>query len=196
MYTKLAAATDDASSAVVQNNSWGYPSDTLSWARVDTFKAEADAAGKNYYAYWAEKTGVSEADFRSYVNALDNFQSHGVIVRSAGNASTTSGRLDGSITGGMAVLFPELQDAYIAAVELDVTGTEGSRTYTHYGNPCGQGAAFCLGTNSFFITAPSYIRDDGISMSSRTQGTSFSAPQVSGAIALLAEHFPNQSPEQ
>jgi len=45
------------------------------------------------------------------------------------------------------------------------------------------------------VTMPSTVID-GSSYYSNASGTSFSAPMVSGAIALMADHFPNQSPAQ
>ena len=80
------------------------------------------------------------------------------------------------------------------------------KTYTLKSAPCGSTAEYCLAADGFGITvaggttvsAIDYnVTVNGVSYDYQTTtGSSFAAPQVSGAIALLATHFPNHSPEQ
>ena len=52
-----------------------------------------------------------------------------------------------------------------------------------------------MAADGWRITLPSVVVG-GTSYHSNTYGTSFSAPTVSGAVAILADHFPNQTPEK
>ena len=82
--THWANATDNASSAVVQNNSWGID------YQVDTLKSDISSNG------WTNDYGVAQkwhssgytanaASASAYVTALNNFQDHGVIVYALSN---------------------------------------------------------------------------------------------------------------
>ena len=92
-------------------------------------------------------------------------------------------------------LYSELNEAWITAVNIDKTGSSGSYSYSLKSAPCGQTAEYCLGGDGWNITLPGYDASSS-SVFYNTAGTSFVAPQISGALALLAEHFPNQTPEQ
>ena len=75
------------------------------------------------------------------------------------------------------------------------------KTYTLKSAPCGTTAQYCLSADGWQITAPGGTTFDvnvggTIYDYQSTSGSSFAAPQVSGAIALLATHFPNHTPEQ
>ena len=63
------------------------------------------------------------------------------------------------------------------------------------GNPCGLAAAFCMAADGTDVYMPTY-QDGNLGYYSRGTGTSFSGPMVSGAVVLMAAHFPNQTPEQ
>ena len=82
--------------------------------------------------------------------------------------------------GYFPVHFPELQPHVIAAVALDSTGAIAS-----YSNRCGAARAFC-------IAAPGrHYAPAGENGYSTVQGTSFAAPTVAGALAILKQAFPS-----
>ena len=76
---------------------------------------------------------------------------------------------------------------------MDVTGSSGSESYSRISAPCGQTKTYCLAAdgNNFAGVA---IGSDSTIYQIGT-GTSFAAPQVTGAIALLKEAFPNHTAE-
>ena len=51
---------------------------------------------------------------------MDDFQDHGVIVFS--NSNTSSANDNAEITAALPEIFPELAEAFIAAVNIDVGG--------------------------------------------------------------------------
>jgi hypothetical protein len=115
------------------------------------------------------------AAYRSYVAA------GGVEVWASGNEG--SAQVD--LYGGLPLLFPDLQKGWATVGAVDATGVIAS-----YSNRCGAAAAWCLvapATNVGLINKTS-----GITTGS---GTSFAAPQVAGADALLVAAFSNLTPQ-
>ena len=190
--THWANATDNASSAVVQNNSWGidYQIDTLqsdissnSWTNAYGIAQKFHSSGYT----------ANEASANAYITALDNFQDHGVIVYALSN---TTSYTDADFQAALPVLFSQLEEAWITAVNVEITGSSGNETYTRKSAPCGSTGKYCLGADGYQIVGAAY---DGSATNLYWQGvsgTSFVAPQISGAVALLAEAFPNHNPEQ
>ena len=90
---------------------------------------------------------------------------------------------------------------WITAANIEIQGTAGNEVYSLQSAPCGSTAKYCLGADAHNITTltgTSYklpIFSPGNGNSYHNTGTSFVAPMISGAIAILAEAFPNQSPE-
>ena len=216
-----ALGTDDAKSdgAVVQNNSWGFDdSQTLnagqtaynaSWAINDyvTYKsnnsltssatlaahASLDNDGNGANDVWASNTA---AQWDTYVASLNSFQQTGVVVFALSNNSTFD---DADVSAALPELYPELEEAWItvANVEIDGTGAMSGKTYTLQSAPCGSTAEYCLAADGTDILMPGGSQFlSGSFYYKVATGTSFAAPQVSGAVALLATHFPNHSPEQ
>ena len=114
--------------------------------------------------------------------------SHSVFVYSAGNgAFGGDGEMHPSLSSSFAVLFPEpelqFKDRVLVVVNADTTN--GIDRGSHR---CGVTKDFCLGAPGEGIL--SATNGGGYR---RSSGTSFSAPLVSGAIALLMEHFASQS---
>ena len=104
-----------------------------------------------------------------------------VFVFAAGNQSATQV----GAMAGLPYLFPQLQPGWLAVVATDSTGKLAS-----YSNQCGVSAAWCLaapGTNLISTLGSGY----GIG-----SGTSFAAPEVSAALAILKQHFPYLSSAQ
>mgnify|MGYP000029342163 FL=1 len=190
--THWASATNDASSAVVQNNSWGVN------YQVDTLKSDIVTNGwTNGYGI-AQKWNASgftanEASTTSYITALNNFQNHGVIVYALSNISSFT---DADFQAALPEFFPQLNEAWITAVNIEITGSSGSEVYTRKSAPCGSTAQYCLGADGWELNGAAYNASGGNYYWQGGSGTSFVAPQISGAVALLAEAFPNHTPEQ
>ena len=190
--THWANATDNASSAVVQNNSWGidYQIDSLqsdissnSWTNAYGIAQKFHSSG-----YTANETSAN-----AYITALDNFQDHGVVVYALSN---TSSYTDADFQAALPVLFSQLEEAWITAVNVEITGSSGNETYTRKSAPCGSTGKYCLGADGYQIVGAAYDRSATNLYWQGVSGTSFVAPQISGAVALLAEAFPNHNPEQ
>ena len=190
--THWANATNDASSAVVQNNSWGID------YQVDTLKSDIVANG------WTNDHGVAQkwnssgftandASATSYITALNNFQNHGVIVYALSNDSTFT---DADFQAALPELFPQLNEAWITAINIEITGSSGNEVYTRKSAPCGSTAQYCLGADGWEVKGAAYHSSGGDYYWNSQSGTSFVAPQISGAVAILAEAFPNHTPEQ
>ena len=194
---KLTLATASASSAVAQNNSWGYD------VQLDTFNAQKSSTGLNNnqlasYYYNGSYGSTAATSFGEYITALDNFQSHGVVVVALSNDTDLT---EADISAALPELYPQLADAWISAVNIEIDGTSGNEVYSLQSAPCGSTAKYCLGADGYgvsVLTGSSYRLPyiaPGNGYVYHTGGTSFVAPMISGAIAILAEAFPNQSPE-
>ena len=77
---------------------------------------------------------------------MDDFQDHGVIVFSNSNTSAND---NAEITAALPEIFPELAEAFIAAVNIDVggntsCGVAGPTGYRRWSAPCGDAAKYCL----------------------------------------------------
>ena len=142
----------------------------------------------------AADTDTLVASANAYINALNNFQDHGVIVYALSN---TSSYTDADFQAALPELFSQLDEAWITAVNVEITGSSGNETYTRKSAPCGSTGAYCLGGDGFQVSGAGGAQN-GVSSYWETNhsGTSFVAPQISGAVALLAEAFPNHTPEQ
>lgn len=126
-----------------------------------------------------------------------------IFIVSAGNANGQTDDMgnpvDASspeILAGLPYLFPELKDHMLAVVAVDITGE-----IAFYSNRCGVAADFCLaapgggdnGENDFVwgpIPTPAGENPD-LFYYGGAAGTSFAAPMVSGALALLKSMFPS-----
>ena len=190
--THWANATDNASSAVAQNNSWGVN------YQIDTLKSDISSNS------WTNAYGISqkfhssgltsnEASANAYIDALDNFQDHGVVVYALSN---TTSYTDADFQAALPELFSELEEAWITAVNVEITGSSGDETYTRKSAPCGSTGKYCLGADGYQIVGAAYHSSNTNSYWAGVSGTSFVAPQISGAVALLAEAFPSHTPEQ
>ena len=191
--THWANATDNASTAVVQNNSWGIN------YQVDTLQSDISSNG------WSNDYGVAQkwnssgytanaASATAYITALNNFQDHGVIVYALSNTSSYS---DADFQAALPELFSQLNEAWITAVNVEITGSLGSETYTRKSAPCGSTGSYCLGGDGFQVSGAKGAQNGTSSYwETNYSGTSFVAPQISGAVALLSEAFPSHTPAQ
>jgi len=190
--THWANSTDNASSAVVQNNSWGinYQIDSLqsdissnSWTNAYGIAQKFHSSGYT----------ANEASANAYITALNNFQDHGVIVYALSN---TTSYTDADFQAALPVLFSQLEEAWITAVNVEITGSSGNETYTRKSAPCGSTGKYCLGADGYQIVGAAYDSSATNLYWQPNSGTSFVAPQISGAVALISEAFPNHNPEQ
>lgn len=168
--------------AVAQNNSWGFAVSANEWNNnsVGTTATRLN----NILGYGA-------ANWQGYIDALDTFQETGVIVWAMSNEVGLS---NGSVLATLPNFESSLAEAWITAVngyfEANVSG---DITYAErLSAPCGYAATFCLAGDGTTFGADAAAND---SYSPGT-GTSFVAPQIAGSIALLAQAFPDLTPEE
>jgi hypothetical protein len=190
--------TDHASTAVAQNNSWGvdYQVDTMQNLMSSSSISAASAAA----TIWTAQGFTSDvASVNEYVSSLNSFQNHGVVVYALSNDSSFT---DADFQAALPVLFTDLNEAWITAVNIDIDGVAGAEVYTKKSAPCGQSAPFCLGADGHGLNTLAHndqykfhVYSSGGSYYVNT-GTSWVAPMISGAVAIMAEAFPNQTPEQ
>jgi len=98
-----------------------------------------------------------------------------IIVFAAGNDSASQPGFYAALPAD----FPELKPGWVAAVATDSTGRIAS-----YSDRCGSSAAWCIAAPGSNIISV-YNRGYGTA-----SGTSFAAPQVSGAADILVQEFP------
>ena len=141
-----------------------------------------------------QRTSITE-----WINSMDQFQNKGVAVWSNPNTNgSTNSQTHGKGAGIEAMFpkyYPQLKEAFINTVNVDLIGTKGSGTETYRlaSEKCGESAEWCVAGDGKNIRTlhwrEGYYKKN-------TSGTSFVAPQVSAAIALVAQAFPTQTPAQ
>ena len=157
-----------AQNAVAWNNSWGYTGLRLNLA--DFNLAFSGLSGQNY------------------LSSLETFAGQGVVVFAASNDSLRNATL----MEGLPFLRPDLEAGWIAAVNGVPTMSGNTVTGVHLlSNACWQAARWCLIADGTWNAATG-----SGSAYAPTTGSSFAAPQISGALALLAEAFPSLSAHQ
>ena len=124
---------------------------------------------------------VSDPGRIAFVDAVKNAQKHSVVVWAVTNQTAFA---DIDISAGMPLLFPALQPAWIAVVNVDANNTLQS-------GPCGSGALFCLaGPGTDILSTQD---GGGYAVDS---GTSMAAPHVTGAVAIARQMFPDATPAE
>jgi len=150
--------------AVASNNSWGLPDVTV--------------ANTDLKAHFQHSTRID------YIRALRAFTQTGVVVFAAGNdyhANSVSGM------AGLPTAFPELEGRWLAVVNA-IPEVDADRILSaeRVSTACLEAARWCMTANGQARVADTR----GDSSYSLASGTSFAAPQVSGALALMAQAFP------
>lgn len=179
---------------IAQNNSWG-PSDTPITTIQSNINNNSSTPQAEVADDWTSGLfGPSASDLggeavANYVSELDDYQEVGVVVFALSN---TAGLNDADTIAALPVLFPELEEAWITAVNIEILGSVGNETYSRKSAPCGQTAEYCIGADGWEIAG---LANNAFFVGS-TSGTSFVAPMISGALAILAQAFPNHTPEQ
>lgn len=174
----LASAADEARrrGAVAQNNSWGFVDTPVNQTEFDSIFG--GAAGQTWLTA-----------LRNYAIGTTGW-SGGVVVFAIDNVDTgTAGLMD-----GLPLLQPDLQTAWIAVGNaIPVFDDNGVSAVARLeSSRCYQSAAWCMMADGYWVGASAA---SNTSYQERT-GSSFAAPQVTGALALLAEAFPNLTPHQ
>lgn len=193
-----------AAGAIVSNQSWGYNSGGSSYNLTElesyiSSNSLTNAEGLAVLMH-GSSSGQDLTDANTYVTALNNFESSGVIVWSAANDVDES---DANAMAGLPELFPDLGEAWIVANVVRYTGDSDlsnatSSEFTLKGSKCGSTAEYCLSVDGYDVYAATYL-DSGSSQYNTSRisyGSSWSAPMVSGGVALMAQAFPNHTPEQ
>ena len=169
LVSQIAYARDQE--AVVINNSWGFKGNEFN----DPLVAKASLAG--------------------IASAYESFQDVGVVVFARSNARQLGPDHPRSqYLSDLPDLFPELQDAWISAInaKFHESSVDGSLyMLERQSSACGKSAAWCLVGSGDAMAANSWG-----DYTNYLTGSSFVAPQISGAIALLAEAFPDLSPAE
>jgi subtilase-type serine protease len=187
----LTGATLDArqKGAVVQNNSWGWTNEKAASEELADFKASGQAS---YADYLPSRLGGTATQWGNLFSAYRNFQQSGVVVFANSNDRTLP---DADAWSALPLFVPELKGAWIVASNalFEVDGSNGQILKADLiSAPCGSAASFCL-TASGSVYAPTASSNTSYALMT---GTSFVAPQISGQIALLAQAFPNLSPQE
>jgi len=166
-----AAATNLARSegAVVQNNSWGFPG----------YTANADDFNRLFI----------QGDNSVYLTALRSYTQNGVVVFAAdNNRNATSAGLMEALPG----FAPELEPGWLAVISgVPRFNNDRITSVQRLSSACLEAARWCLVADGAWVAANANPDNTSYGLVS---GTSFAAPVVSGAIALLAEAFPDLTP--
>lgn len=192
--------------AVVSNNSWRVNDNTDGDANANWNITEAkdyisnnsltNDQGLAYLLEGSTSSGAITAT-QEYITALNNFQNNGVIVFASGNYT---GESDVSAVAALPELYPQLAEAWISVGMIDFTGSSVSSAtesdFTLYGNKCGSAKEYCVVADGYQVNGGGYISGGSHYYPTNKSGSSFSAPMISGGIALLAQAFPNHNPEQ
>jgi subtilisin family serine protease len=145
--------------------------------------------GRTYAA--SDYTRYLTGDRAVLLTALRNFAQSGVIVFGVQNdfAATSVNELN-----GLPIAFPDLQPSWIAGMSAVPYMQDGRiLSAQRQSAPCNEAAPFCLAANGTVWAANAARGQTGYSVFS---GTSFVAPQIAGAIAILAEAFPHLTAQQ
>ena len=171
--TALANATNTARTlgAVAQNNSWGF----------------VDLSGNTLYVSPTNYATIFGSG-NSYSSALVNYAADGVVVFAMSNETSDT---NAGLMEALPVILPQLEAGWLAVgnaiPDFDANGINSVQLIS---SACHEAAAWCLLADGTWNAATA-ASDTAYGFN---VGSSFAAPQVSGALALLAEAFPALDP--
>lgn len=154
-----------ANHAVAQNNSWGFQGSSVTQTSYNN--------------------QFSTTNEQNYIAALKAYAQQGVVVFAISNDSSLS---HSTLMEGLPVLDPTLESGWIAvgnATYLDQAMTQ----VQILSSGCYEAARWCILADGTWEAAAGDPADNTYQFGT---GTSFAAPQVSGALALLEEAFQGQ----
>jgi subtilase-type serine protease len=169
--SEATAATNWArlNGVVAQNNSWGYPGSTATFDDLN-------------YIYTG---GVNN----SYINSLEAYAAQGVVVFAVSN-NESGLETETGLMEGLPILLPNLESGWIAVANGFPIFAGGDLTNVVMESaPCFESGPWCITANGFWEHIPDNVAASNSSYSYGF-GSSYAAPQVAGAMALLAEAFP------
>lgn len=181
--TRQATLEAISSGAIAQNNSWGFLD--FNDPEPDPNKRRApDGTAANFNAYFMDYQSG-----RDYIDALKTYSQQGVIVFAVPNLlQDKPRRTTYDLTTALPDLVPGLESGFLVVnnVRPVMNGNQivGAELIS---NACLEAARYCLGADGHTYGAKATSNtayDYG-------NGSSFAAPQVSGALAVLAEAFPS-----
>ncbi|MBO9474244.1 S8 family serine peptidase [Shimia sp. R10_1] len=157
-----------AQGAVALNNSWGF--------------VARDAVRSDYDRVFGSSAGAD------YLSALTDYAEDGIVVFAISNDHEIS-RV--GLLPGLPVFHSDLEKSWIAVINgVPELNGDDVVSATRVSGACLEAAAWCIAANGNWTGANA---SNGYRFGT---GTSFAAPTVSGALALLAEAFPDMSHQQ
>ncbi|MBR3510746.1 MAG: S8 family serine peptidase [Alphaproteobacteria bacterium] len=175
-YDAIANIMQQTEKSNIYNNSWQI--DSTIYQNAANVIYNSDGQFKTYAEAQQYMYNITSKNFITQIinTAVDN---DGIFVWAAGNNSQS----ESGVLSAMPLAFPELQGHFVNVVALDNFGKIAS-----FSNQCGI-------TQNYCISAPgSFLETDN--SGNKVSGTSFAAPIVSGAIAIIKEAFPYMNAKQ
>ena len=155
--------------AVAWNNSWGF---------TGLFANQADF----------DQVFNQTSDSQDYLAALDNYTQQGVVVFAVSNDNTNR---HAGITDGLPYLRHTLEAGWIAAVNGVPTFSGGDVSSVQLlSSACYEAARWCLIADGAWQIPDIELQLPG--SFTLVTGSSFAAPQISGALALLQDAFDDE----
>ena len=161
--------------AIAMNNSWGFANHYVDHYYFDDATDEYRPIDRDFLVDFLDKMDSGDL-LGALTNAAENQM---ITVFAAGNNSYD--QVD--LLAGLPVYFPELEDTWFVVV-----ATNQDNEIARFSNQCGIAKDFCISAPGVDIY--SAYPDGGYHTS---HGTSYAAPLVSGAVALLKHQFPSMS---
>lgn len=163
-----------AAGAVAVNNSW-----TVSSGGVPATVANSSITSMG-------------SNFSTYLTALQNYTQNGVVVFAQFNDPTQT---SASFMAGLPAKVPALEQGWLAVINVVASydpATDRITAVSRRSLGCLEAARWCIGATGYLWGADIDSDTDYVVGS----GTSYAAPQVTGALGLLAQAFPGLTPAQ